>query len=172
MTNKVTAVQENGTFTGKHGLMYKQEVTLDDGTTGEVSAKTQNKWKVGDEVVVTRNETQYGTRFSFSKPQYSQEGQSSNYTASNQARGAFDESKQHRIDACWAIAQVYAKRDVNFNDPRFLEQLKIDAISLIHLRNVVVDRLEKYGLPKTNISLPEPVVTTTTTDEVDNNLPF
>lgn len=169
MTNKVTAVQENGTFTGKHGLMYKQEVTLDDGTTGEVSAKTQNKWKVGDEVVVTRNQTQYGTRFSFSKPQYSGE-QTSNYTASNQAREAFDNNKQHRIDACWAIAQVYSKREINLNDSRSLEQLKVDAITLIHLRNSVVDRLEKYGLPKTDMALPDPVVSNT--EVVNSDLPF
>jgi hypothetical protein len=151
--------------------MYKQEVTLDDGTTGEVSAKTQSKWKVGDEVVVTRNQTQYGTRFSFSKPEYSG-AQTSNYTASNQAREAFDNSKQHRIDACWAIAQVYSKREINLNDSRSLEQLKVDAITLIHLRNSVVDRLEKYGLPKTNTALPEPVMNTTNTAVVDSDLPF
>jgi len=97
MGNKITAVQNNGTYEGKFGLMYKQEVTLDDGSTGEVSAKTENKWKVGDEVEVTKTETTYGMRFKFALP-----GQQ------NGGGGGWkqDPETQYRIEASWAVTEA------------------------------------------------------------------
>jgi hypothetical protein len=101
MSNTITAVQNNGTYEGAYGLMYKQEVTLDDGTTGEVSAKSEGKWKVGDVVEVQRTETKFGTRFKFSIPQ--EGGARPNGFSSKQ-----DPETQLRIEASWAIGQAVA----------------------------------------------------------------
>ena len=97
MSNTITAVQNNGTYEGSYGTMYKQEVTLDDGSTGEVSAKTADKWKVGDVVEVQRTETQYGTRFKFSIPQTGGQGgfkSGGNFQNMGEAAEALDLSRK------------------------------------------------------------------------------
>jgi len=60
-TSKVTAVQANGTWQGNYGLMYKYEVTFENGDTGEYSSKTehQTKFKIGVEAEYTITEGQY-----------------------------------------------------------------------------------------------------------------
>ena len=127
MENKITAVQNNGTYEGKYGTMYKQEVTLDDGTTGEVSAKTENKWKVGDEVEVTKTETQYGTRLQFKLP---------DQPGGNFRKSGYDPETQYRIEASWAITeaiQLGAKTH---------EKLVSTALTLIDARNAVISALK------------------------------
>jgi AAA15 family ATPase/GTPase len=50
-TSKVKSVQANGTWEGKFGLMYKSEVSFDNGDCGEYSSKSreQNKFVEGVE---------------------------------------------------------------------------------------------------------------------------
>ena len=50
--SKVTNVQSNGTWEGKFGLMYKFEVEMENGDTGEYSSKSkdQDKFVTGQEV--------------------------------------------------------------------------------------------------------------------------
>jgi hypothetical protein len=50
-TSKVKSVQANGTWEGKFGLMYKTEVSFDNGDCGEYSSKSreQNKFVEGVE---------------------------------------------------------------------------------------------------------------------------
>ena len=50
MTTKVKTTRPEGSYNGNYGQMFVQFVELEDGTTGEVAAKTENKWQVGDEV--------------------------------------------------------------------------------------------------------------------------
>lgn len=66
-TGKIESLQPNGTWEGNHGLMYKSEVVLDNGESGEVSAKTPDRWNVGDEVQYTVTQTKNGNKFSFNK---------------------------------------------------------------------------------------------------------
>ena len=49
--SKVTNVQPNGTWEGKFGMMYKFEVSFENGDTGEYSSKSQeqNKFIVGND---------------------------------------------------------------------------------------------------------------------------
>jgi len=44
-TSKVKSVQANGTWEGKFGLMYKFEVSFENGDTGEYSSKSQDQTK-------------------------------------------------------------------------------------------------------------------------------
>jgi hypothetical protein len=127
MGQKITAVQNNGTYEGKFGLMYKQEITLDDGSVGEVSAKTENKWKVGDEVEVKKTETQYGMRFQFSLPETSK-GYSGGYQK--------DPEVQFRIEASWAITEAIQLGAKEHNE------LVSTALNLIDARNSVIENLK------------------------------
>ena len=43
--SKVTSVQNNGTWEGKFGLMYKFEVEFENGDCGEYSSKSQDQTK-------------------------------------------------------------------------------------------------------------------------------
>tara|TARA_B100001094_G_scaffold162653_1_gene157399 strand:- start:5871 stop:6314 length:444 start_codon:yes stop_codon:yes gene_type:complete len=49
--SKVTNVQQNGTWEGNYGIMYKFEVAFENGDAGEYSSKSQdqNKFVVGNE---------------------------------------------------------------------------------------------------------------------------
>lgn len=100
---QITPTQKGG-YDGRDGYVYTYDVTLDDGTTGEVGSKTPNKWQVGDEVVVTnKRENQYGTRLSISKPNAGGGGYSgggrSNYN---------DPQRQEEINASWAMNNAIA----------------------------------------------------------------
>ena len=44
----VTQAQANGTWEGKFGLMYKHEITFDNGDSGEYSSKSQDQTKFID----------------------------------------------------------------------------------------------------------------------------
>ena len=75
--------------------MYKFEVELEDGTSGEVSAKTEDRWKVGDEVEYTVTPSKWGDRLKLDKAGYNKGGGSGN-----------NPDIQKRIDASWAIGHA------------------------------------------------------------------
>ena len=140
MSNTITAVQNNGTYEGSYGTMYKQEVTLDDGSTGEVSAKTADKWKVGDVVEVQRTETKFGTRFKFSIPQ--EGGARPNGFSGSSFKQ--DPETQLRIEASWAIGQAVAMlgKNVDMSSIPGHHQLVTTALNLIDARDAVVKGLK------------------------------
>ena len=132
MSNTITAVQNNGTYEGSYGTMYKQEVTLDDGSTGEVSAKTADKWKVGDVVEVQRTETKFGTRFKFSIPQ--EGGARPNGFSGSSFKQ--DPETQLRIEASWAIGQA-----VMLGAREHAELVKL-GLTLVDARNALIQALK------------------------------
>ena len=91
--SKIKSIQPNGTWEGRNGLMYKFEVELESGDAGEVSAKTPDRWKVGDEVTFVTTPTAYGVRMALSKPGYTDRSSQ----PSNRDRA----DVQQRIDASW-----------------------------------------------------------------------
>ena len=77
---KVTQVQSNGSWEGNYGIMYKFEVTFENGDCGEYSSKSeqQTKFKEGEEVEYEFT----GGKFPKVKPFYAppqSNGQSFNY---------------------------------------------------------------------------------------------
>ena len=132
MANTIQAVQNNGTYEGSYGTMYKQEVTLDDGTTGEVSAKTADTWKVGDVVEVQRTETKFGTRFKFFIPQ--EGGARPNGFSGSSFKQ--DPETQLRIEASWAIGQAVA-----MGAQEHAEIVK-EGLALIDARNALIQALK------------------------------
>tara|TARA_R100001463_G_scaffold126230_1_gene183841 strand:+ start:51 stop:542 length:492 start_codon:yes stop_codon:yes gene_type:complete len=82
--SKVTSVQPNGTWDGKYGLMYKFEISFENGDVGEYSSKNkeQNKFIIGQQ---TDYEYTDG-KFPKVKPVYIKPdnfNKSNNYTSSN-----------------------------------------------------------------------------------------
>ena len=79
-TSKVTQVQSNGTWEGNYGMMYKFEVTFENGDCGEYSSKSEQQTKF-----VEGQEANYefiGGKFPKVKPFYAppqSNGQSFNY---------------------------------------------------------------------------------------------
>jgi len=79
-TSKVTQVQSNGTWEGNYGMMYKFEVTFENGDCGEYSSKSEQQTKF-----VEGQEANYefiGGKFPKVKPFYAppqSNGQSVNY---------------------------------------------------------------------------------------------
>jgi|TARA_R110000764_G_scaffold65039_1_gene136525 hypothetical protein len=59
--SKVVAVQSSGTWEGSYGVMYKFEVTLENGDTGEYSGKSkeQTKFVIDSEVEYTITEGKF-----------------------------------------------------------------------------------------------------------------
>ena len=101
--NKIKAIQGSGTLDLHGKTFYKFEVTLDDDSTGEVLALKADRWKVGDEVEVTRQTNGYGTKFKFSVPESNRN--TSNFQRGNGGR-SFNPEVQFRVDASWAIGQA------------------------------------------------------------------
>ena len=66
--SKIKTIQPNGTYDSQNGLMYKFEVQLESGESGEVSAKSENRWSVGDEVEFEVTPSKWGDRMKLTKP--------------------------------------------------------------------------------------------------------
>ena len=88
---KIAQIQPQGTVTLKSGDFFKFQITLDDGKAGEVLTKSEDRWKVGDEVEAELNETQYGNRLKLSKPD------SGNFSGGGYSKGGMSPEKEKRI---------------------------------------------------------------------------
>lgn len=138
---KVKSVQDNGTWQGQHGLMYKQEVTLEDGRTGEVSAKTQGKWKVGDIVEVTKFvQSQHGPRMSLSYVSAYEHSQAINGKPKTFVN---NDDRQKQINVSWAIGQAIA---LGYNES---EAIKDHARKLLKVREDLLNETENHVEAKT-----------------------
>lgn len=118
-TSKIKSIQPNGTYESQNGLMYKFDIELENGESGEVSAKTENRWNIGDEVEYQTTPTKYGVRMKLTKPDQ-QKGNSPDI--------------QRRIDASWAIGHAINQA----SDP--IQILEI-AEHLIQMRDSLISKL-------------------------------
>ena len=67
---QIESIQGKGEWKGEYGLLYQYEVTMNDGTVGEVNSKTNPPpYKVGDEVwyEVKSNNERWGKKLKISK---------------------------------------------------------------------------------------------------------
>ena len=106
MTHKITAVQPGETWTGRDGgTNYDLQVTLDDGRSATVTAKTPDRWKAGDEVTIkSERPGRYGMKWSLDKADYA-----NNQPGSQPRRSAKNDTPQ--IEAAWAIQTAVACLD-------------------------------------------------------------
>ena len=120
--SKIKSITPNGTFEGRNGLMYKFDIELENGQGGEVSAMTEDRWSIGDEVEFEITPSKWGDKMKLSKAGY------------NGNRGTQSPEVQKRIDACWAIGLAIQEE----NDP---EKIIEAAEHLINLRNTLISKL-------------------------------
>lgn len=73
-TSKIKSIHPNGTWESRNGTMFKFEIGLEDGTSGEVNSKTIDRWNVGDEVEYTVTPGKYGDRLKLDKAGYANKG--------------------------------------------------------------------------------------------------
>jgi len=146
-TSKIKTTQSSGTYVSKFdgATMYTSEVELEDGTVGEVSAKTPDRWNVGDEVAYTVTEGKFGKKLKLNRPDFG-----SNPTSTGSSVTRFhdrDEKKQHLIMNQWAIKTAM---DWEMN------QAPPDKVSLRNAVNIA-KQLKKYALDleEANVELPE-----------------
>lgn len=118
--SKIKSIQPNGTYQSQNGLMYKFEIELEDGTSGEVSAKTEDRWNIGDEVEYETTPSKWGVRMKLTKAGYADKGSSPDI--------------QKRIDASWAIGHAINQE----SDPQKI----LDAAEyLLNLRDSLISKL-------------------------------
>lgn len=126
---KIQAITPTGEWKGAHGKMFTSEVVLSDGTTGEVNSKTPDKWKVGDEVVVTsKSESNYGTKLRLSHPE------------SNSGPRKYDPDREHIIGAAWALNAAIALK-TGSEDAKGVA-LETLALRLLKMRDSVVEQMK------------------------------
>jgi len=146
-TSKIKTTQAGGTYVSKFdgATMYKSEVELEDGTVGEVSAKSPDRWNVGDEVAYTVTEGKFGKKLKLNRPDFG-----SNPTSTGSSVTRFhdrDEKKQHLI-----MNQLAIKKAMDWE----MNQAPPDKVSLRNAVNIA-KQLKKYALDleEANVELPE-----------------
>ena len=84
--SKVKAVQPNGTWESQHGLFYKYEYTMEDGTVINAQHKSQTPFNTGELVEYeVKGTNDYGSWGKVGKPQ-----EQSNFRASNNSSSTSD----------------------------------------------------------------------------------
>jgi len=124
--SKIKSIQPNGTWESRNGTMFKFEIGLEDGTSGEVNSKTIDRWNVGDEVEYTVTPGKYGDRLKLDKAGYANKGGGGGYKE--------DPEKTKRITASWAIGHAINQE----SDP---EKIIEAAEWLIKLRDTLISKL-------------------------------
>ena len=121
--SKIKTIQANGTYESQVGLLYKFNIELEDGSGGEVSAKTEDRWNVGDEVEYEITPTKWGDKMKLTKPGQNRSG---GYKE--------DPEKTKRITASWAIALALQEES---DHEKILERAEY----LVNLRDSLMSKL-------------------------------
>lgn len=131
---KITQVSPAGSWEGQNGKMFTINVVLEDGTAGEVNAKTADRWNVGDEVeVLQKNETEYGVKLKLDRAGYQGQGGSDSSAAPRVDR-------QPQIASQWAINAAIAMRASKPGTKQLtVEDVKVLAIELLKTRDEIIE---------------------------------
>ena len=102
MAVTITGANPTGTWERNGKTFHQINVSLSDGTQGEVNATTPDRWSVGDEVVVIdKKDGPFGVKLKLDKPGYGAGAQTK------------PQSRSPQIETQWAInaaIAVYAAR--------------------------------------------------------------
>jgi hypothetical protein len=153
--SKIKSVQNNGSYQSKFdgSTMYTFEIQLEDGEVGEVSAKTEDRWKEGDEVEYTCSPSKFGNKLKLNKPGSQSFG----------SRKPDDETLK-RIENSWAIKtaiQLHGQLEDDYGT--YMSRVMVTASDLLRRR----DSLSKE-LPEVYLDDPErPSASKWTKSEID-----
>lgn len=140
--SKIKSVQNNGSYPNKFdgSTMYTFEIQLEDGSVGEVSAKSEDRWKQGDEVEYTSTPSKFGIKLKLNKP-------------GSQSYGSRkpDDDTLKRIENSWAIktaTQIHGPLQGSY--AIYIDRVMVTASDLLRRR----DSLSKE-LPEVYLDDPE-----------------
>lgn len=131
MTHKITAIEPQDTWTGNDGKAnYDSLVTLDNNKSARVSAKSPDRWKVGDEVEIkSERPGRHGLKWSLVPPGFDASNNSGNATA--KADSVPD------IEAGWAI-----KSAIQWNNNASIDDIKKRATELLKLKTIIATQIK------------------------------
>ena len=133
MTLKIESAKPTGTWDGPNGTLYQIQVQLSDGTSGEVNAKTPDRWKAGDEVVVTsKKDTQYGSKLKLDRADFA--------NGASPARSSGQKSNEPRIESQWAINAAINLYAIHSKTAVSADKIKAKALELLQVRDEVAAR--------------------------------
>ena len=141
--SKIKSVQTSGDYQSKFdgSTMYTFEIQLEDGSVGEVSAKSQDRWKEGDEVEYTiTTSPKFGNKLKLNKP-------------GSQSFGSRkpDGDTQKRIENSWAIqTAIKLHGELEGDYGVYMSRIMVTASDLLRRR----DSLSKE-LPEVYLDDPE-----------------
>ena len=137
-TSKIKSVQNNGSYQSKFdgSTMYTFEIQLEDGSVGEVSAKSEDRWKEGDEVEYTSTPSKFGNKLKLNKP-------------GSQSFGSRkpDDDTLKRIENSWAIktaAQIHGP--VQGSYAVYIDRVMVTASDLLRRRDTLSSELQEVYL--------------------------
>lgn len=146
----IKSAQNNGTWEGAHGVMYVQEVQLEDGRVGNVNAKQPGRWSANDKVEVKEfKQTQYGNKMKLALAYDVSAADIEKGTTSRAKTYEYNNlERQNQINASWAIGQAIA---MGYNDG---DAIKDAARKLLAYRETIIGELAAMGKVKTNEANP------------------
>jgi hypothetical protein len=156
-TKTITAVHGAREWTGRDGATnYEVEITLDDTQHGTVTAKTPDRWKAGD-VVLIKKETvnKYGCHWSLDKPQPNGPQPNQNFMQSGARSGQNGADRTAQIEASWAVhmAVLLAQNAPEGIPPAAMHAA---ALSMLKLRDAVVQSIKNGELESATYTAPAP----------------
>jgi len=116
--------------------MYTFEILLEDGSVGEVSAKSIDRWKDGDEVEYTSSPSKYGNKLKLNKP-------------GSQSFGSRkpDDDTLMRIENSWAIKiAVQIHGPVQGSYAIYIDRVMVTASDLLRRRDTLSSELTEVSL--------------------------
>ena len=136
--SKIKSVQNNGSYQSKFdgSTMYTFEIQLEDGEVGEVSAKSEDRWKEGDEVEYTSTPSKFGNKLKLNKP-------------GSQSFGSRkpDADTQKRIENSWAIqTAIKLHGELEGDYETYMSQMMLTASDLLRLRDSLSSELPEVYL--------------------------
>ncbi len=141
---KIQNLTPQGSFEMQGKDMFKFDVILENGMVGEVLARSPNKWKEGDSVVVIdQKSSKWGNKLKLDRPssQYGTDSDNQKWEANKPSAPQVD-NRQESIMTQWAIREAqtfYANTAV---DPSVVS-LRMIAGTAMQFREMAKD-LDKY----------------------------
>lgn len=136
--SKIKSVQNNGSYQSKFdgSTMYTFEIQLEDGEVGEVSAKSEDRWKEGDEVEYTLTISKFGNKLKLNKP-------------GSQSIGSRkpDDDTLKRIENSWAIKtaiQLHGQLEGDYGT--YMSRVMVTASDLLRRRDSLSSELPEVYL--------------------------
>jgi hypothetical protein len=141
---KIQNLTPQGSFAHQGAEMFKFDVILENGMVGEVLARSTNKWKEGDSVVVLdQKSSKWGNKLKLDRPtsQYGTDSDNQKWEA-NKPSAPQSDNRQDAIITQWAIREAQTFFVNTSSDPSKVS-LRMIAGTALQFKQMAKD-LDKY----------------------------